>query len=124
MIKSYFYVLQDGGGQGREKRSEDVHGLAWGEEERLLRIQPSWDLSRLTSPVLLSHVEGTSQNTDSVSYIPPPKCPLYQVMHLCLPVARTQKVLLFELAQDHQPVWYGLVSAHRDGIRPSPGRQC
>lgn len=71
-------------GQQGERRSEDGHGLTWGKGGQL-RIQPGWGPLCLTSAVLLSHGEGSFQNTMFHALLPrraPPYWP-----HLCAPVS-------------------------------------
>lgn len=73
---------------------------------------------RLTSPALPcgSH----SPNTDRVFMHLHPGVPSTWGNAPVSPAGRTQKVLLLQLVQGHQPVWAGQVSDHRDGMRPSP----
>ena len=55
VIKSYCRAFcRARGGHPGQRRSEDVLRLASEDEEGLLGTQPRWDLSGLTSPVLLS----------------------------------------------------------------------
>ena len=100
-----------GWGWARGKRSsEDVHGLAWGWQ---LRIQPNWGPSCLTSPLLLSHVEGIFQNTE---------CVLCTSARVCLHTGRRDSGTAAPRAGPGAPaslVWSGLVSAHCSDIRPS-----